>query len=103
MKVTMLLCDSAQVADGKLYILGGGWSFVGPDPAPMALAIKVDVPWTEGNVAHHWVLELTRPGRHAGVGAGAETATRRSTFEASSRRSDPTTSDRARRSTCPSS
>ena len=26
MKVMLMLCDSAQVADGKLYILGGGWS-----------------------------------------------------------------------------
>ena len=59
MKVTMLLCDSAQVADGKLFILGGGWSFVGPDAAPMAIAIKLDVPWTDGNQTHHWVLELT--------------------------------------------
>jgi hypothetical protein len=29
-KVTMLLCDSAQVADGKLFILGAGWSMIGP-------------------------------------------------------------------------
>ena len=28
----MLLCDAAQVADGKLYILGGGWSMTGPGP-----------------------------------------------------------------------
>ena len=28
----MLLADSAQVADGKLYILGGGWSVTGPEP-----------------------------------------------------------------------
>jgi hypothetical protein len=37
----MLLADSAQVADGKLYILGGGWSVTGPDPTPSAVAIKV--------------------------------------------------------------
>jgi hypothetical protein len=59
MKVTMLLCDSAQVADGKLYLLGGGWSFVGPDPAPMAIAVKIDVPWTDGDVPHQWNLELS--------------------------------------------
>ncbi len=59
MKLSMLLCDSAQVADGKLYVLGGGWSFVGPDPAPMAIAAKIDVPWTDGESQHHWTLELT--------------------------------------------
>lgn len=29
MKVTMLLADAATVAEGKLYILGGGWSVTG--------------------------------------------------------------------------
>ena len=24
-KVTMLLADSAQVSDAKLYVIGGGW------------------------------------------------------------------------------
>jgi hypothetical protein len=57
-KVTMLLCDSAQIADGKLYILGGGWSFVGPDPTAMAIAVKIDVPWTDGDTMHQWTLEL---------------------------------------------
>ncbi len=44
-KVTMLLCDAAQVSDGKLYILGGGWSMTGPDPVPSAVALKIDVYW----------------------------------------------------------
>lgn len=26
MKVTIMLADSAQVAEGKLYVLGGGWT-----------------------------------------------------------------------------
>ena len=30
----MMLCDAAQVSDGKLYVLGGGWSMTGPDPVP---------------------------------------------------------------------
>ncbi len=57
-KVTMLLCDSAQVADGKLFILGGGWSLTGPDPMPSAIAVKVDVGWHEVDMAHHWELFL---------------------------------------------
>ena len=36
----MLLCDGAQVADGKLFVLGGGWSLTGPDPMPSAIAMK---------------------------------------------------------------
>ena len=54
----MLLADSAQVADGKLYILGGGWSITGPDPVPSAVAIKVGVDWHEFNTDHHWELFL---------------------------------------------
>jgi hypothetical protein len=54
----MLLADSAQVADGKLYILGGGWSVTGPDPTPSAVAIKVGVDWHEFNATHHWELFL---------------------------------------------
>jgi hypothetical protein len=54
----MLLCDAAQVADGKLYILGGGWSLTGPDPMPSAIALKIDVGWHEADVPHHWELYL---------------------------------------------
>jgi hypothetical protein len=54
----MLLADSAQVADGKLYILGGGWSVTGPDPAPSAVAAIVSVDEHEFNTAHHWELFL---------------------------------------------
>jgi hypothetical protein len=57
-KVTMLLCDAAQVSDGKLYILGGGWSMTGPDPVPSAVALKIDVDWHEAEASHHWELFL---------------------------------------------
>ena len=52
----MLLADSAHVADGKLYILGGGWSVTGPDATPSAVAMKVMVDWHEFNIDHHWEL-----------------------------------------------
>lgn len=54
----MMLCDAVQVADGKLYILGGGWSVTGPNPAPSGIALKVDVAWHEAEVPHHWELFL---------------------------------------------
>jgi hypothetical protein len=54
----MLLADSAQVADGKLFILGGGWSVTGPDATPSAVAIKVGVDSHEFNTSHHWELFL---------------------------------------------
>ena len=35
-RVTMLLADFAQVADGKLTVVGGGWSLTGPEPCRSA-------------------------------------------------------------------
>ena len=58
MKLTMLLADAAQVAEGKLYILGGGWSMTGPPEVPSAIAIKIEVPWDQANRQHHFLLEL---------------------------------------------
>lgn len=58
MKLTMLLADAAEAVNGKLYILGGGWSITGPDPAPSAIAIKVEVPWDQANTRHQLTLEL---------------------------------------------
>ncbi|ADP78982.1 hypothetical protein FraEuI1c_0908 [Pseudofrankia inefficax] len=48
-KLTMILCDAAQVAGGKLYILGGGWNLIGPSPAPSALGILIALPWDRAN------------------------------------------------------
>ena len=58
MKLTMLLADSAQAVNGKLYILGGGWTLIGPDPNPMAVAMLIDVPWDQTNRPHTWKLSL---------------------------------------------
>lgn len=58
MKVTLLLCDHAQVSDGKLYVLGAGWSVTGPGPINMAVGIIVDVPWDRTNHEIVMTLEL---------------------------------------------
>jgi hypothetical protein len=59
MKATMLLADAVQESGGKLYVLGGGWSVRhGDGPFQMALAIKLEVPWTEANTPHVVVAEL---------------------------------------------
>lgn len=54
----MLLADYATVADGKLTVVGGGWSIVGPDPQPYAIAIKVEVPWDRAAAPHTLRLDL---------------------------------------------
>jgi len=57
-KVTMLLADFAQVADGKLTIVGGGWSLTGPEVVPFGIAMLIQVPWDRANERHVMRLEL---------------------------------------------
>ena len=57
-RVNLLVADAAQVADGKLYILGAGLTAVGPRPQPMGVAIRIEVPWDRANVSHEWRIEL---------------------------------------------
>jgi hypothetical protein len=57
-KVTMLLADFAQVADGKLTVVGGGWSLTGPEQVPFGIALLIQVPWDRANQRHVMRLEL---------------------------------------------
>lgn len=54
----MLLADFAQVSDGKLTVVGGGWSLTGPEPVPFGIAILIRVPWDQANQRHVMRLEL---------------------------------------------
>lgn len=53
----MLLADAAQVADGKLNLLGGGWN-VTRGQAPSALALLIEVSWDETNRRHRLEIAL---------------------------------------------
>ena len=69
----MLLADAVQAAEGKLYILGGGWSIRAPDAVPMAIALYVQVPWDRTNEEHRGALELLdADGQPVVVGEGGE-------------------------------
>jgi hypothetical protein len=57
-RVTLLLAESAQVAESKLFILGGGITTISATPAPLAIAAKIDVPWDRADRIHDWKLEL---------------------------------------------
>lgn len=49
-EATVLLCDAAESVNGKLYILGAGWSqFQADQPVNMVLAIKLLIPWNRAN------------------------------------------------------
>jgi hypothetical protein len=58
MKATMLLADYAVVSDGKLTIVGGGWSQTGPEPASFGIGLLIQVPWDQANTVHSFNVEL---------------------------------------------
>lgn len=57
MRVTMMLADAVQAVNGKLYILGGGWDWIQVG-SPMAMAIRIEVPWDQTNIKHKLELKL---------------------------------------------
>jgi hypothetical protein len=64
-EATMLLCDTAQVVNGKLYIMGGGWSLTGPAQTPSAVAVKLDVAASETDMVHEWSIDLEDSDGHS--------------------------------------
>lgn len=57
-KVTLMLADHAQVADGKLWISGGGWSVTGPNIAPFAIVALIEMPWEAAGATHEVRFDL---------------------------------------------
>ena len=53
----LMLADSAQAVDGKLYILGGAWNVLRfpefPAQLLVGIAVAIDVDWNETNQRHH--------------------------------------------------
>jgi uncharacterized protein DUF6941 len=53
----LLLADSAQAVDGKLYVLGGAWNMLRfpefPASLMVGIAVAIDVDWNETNQRHH--------------------------------------------------
>lgn len=41
------LCDVAHVVNGKLYILGGGWTTISNGHPGYAIALTLEVPWNQ--------------------------------------------------------
>jgi hypothetical protein len=72
MRVTMMLADHAQVADGKLFISGGGWSSCGPGPTPCSVAVIFHVPWQHTNEKVQFGLRLIDEDGHPVIQPGPQ-------------------------------
>jgi hypothetical protein len=59
---TIILCDAAEEINGKLYILGGGWThLLRPNqPTNVALAMMIRVPLDEAGKQHKLEVSLLR-------------------------------------------
>jgi hypothetical protein len=60
-RANLLLCDAAQVVGGKLYILGGGWSYLWvPQGNAVGFMVAIDliVPWEMTNRQLNLVVAL---------------------------------------------
>jgi len=76
----MMLADHAQVADGKLFVSGGGWSLCGPGPVACAVALLFHIPWQNTNERITFTLRLldedgapvSQPGPEGGQQVQAE-------------------------------
>jgi hypothetical protein len=78
MQVSAMLCDYAQVAEGKLFINGAGINTIGtpvlapPYPVQISLALLVTIPWNATNQLHTLGVELVSEGE---AGAPVERVT----------------------------
>ena len=57
MKLRLMRAHAAEVQAGMLYMLGTGWTEIGPAPSPFAIAGIIEVPWDETN----WRRKLEIP------------------------------------------
>lgn len=59
----LILADAAQIAGGKLYLMGGGWDRLTirrpfPVQQQMAVAASFRVGWNETNMQHRFEIEV---------------------------------------------
>ena len=61
----LMLADSAQAVDGKLFILGGAWNMLRfaefPAQLLLGIAVAIDVDWSETTERHHLEIHFEDP------------------------------------------
>ena len=58
----LILADAVQAVNGKLYMLGGGWTTLHaptiPTTYPLGIALGFRVPWQETNQVHRLEIKM---------------------------------------------
>jgi hypothetical protein len=61
----LILADSSEAINGKLYALGAGWNELRlpslPQEYAFSIALAIDVPWSETNRRHELSLHVQDP------------------------------------------
>ncbi|HWW66675.1 MAG TPA: hypothetical protein VNY83_01705, partial [Solirubrobacterales bacterium] len=61
----LILADSSEAINGKVYALGAGWNELRlpslPQEYAFSIALAVDVPWSETNRRHELALHVQDP------------------------------------------
>jgi hypothetical protein len=58
MDIQLILADAAQAVNGKVSMLGAGWSVTGTPTGPSAVVALIKVPWDRANEQLHMHLHL---------------------------------------------
>ena len=84
MRITLLLADFARVADGKLDVIGGGWSIMNATgPFGFFVAALFQIPWDQTNTKNGFRLELLdADGQQVRSADGSDTVHVEGEFEA---------------------
>ena len=57
----LILADAVQAVNGKIYMLGGGWTTLHatmPTTHPLGIALGFRVPWLETNQVHRLEIKM---------------------------------------------
>lgn len=63
-RILIITADAASVSDGKINMLGGGWTHINAGPANFTLVVRLDIPWTLTNQQVPWSLSLVDEDGH---------------------------------------
>jgi hypothetical protein len=76
-RTTLLLADFARVSDGKLDVIGGGWSIMNAKgPFGFFVAALFQIPWDQTNTKHAFRFDLLDADGQGVPAAGEEETVR---------------------------
>ena len=58
-KILLITADAASISDGKINMLGAGWTRISAGLANFCVVVRLDIPWTMTNTQLEWSLDLT--------------------------------------------